>query len=117
MKVLLAEDDIGMRAMLEELLSGGGFEVRAVETSAQALNLLRSEPFDWLVTDGFLGKESGLELAKAADKLRPGIRIVLISGWYGEKDIAGLPIEKHFIKPLNNARLLAYLRGDSPPSA
>ncbi|HEY9236914.1 MULTISPECIES: hybrid sensor histidine kinase/response regulator [Phenylobacterium] len=86
LKVLLVEDDkeVGdlVAAMLEEL----GHQVVRVDAVAAALAWLeKGEALDVMLTDLVMpGGRSGLDLAKAACELRPGLPVILSSGYTGE---------------------------------
>jgi PAS domain S-box-containing protein len=84
--VLLVEDDpqVGelAQAMLEEL----GHAVRRADAAAPALEVLRSDArIDLVLTDLIMpGDQSGVELAREAVTLRPGLPVILSSGYTGE---------------------------------
>ncbi|MFC3079775.1 PAS domain-containing protein [Phenylobacterium terrae] len=86
LRVLLVEDDpdVGdlVTAMLEEL----GHEVtRASEVEAGLRLLAEGRPIDLLLTDVVMpGGRSGVDLAQEAVRLRPGLPVILSSGYTGE---------------------------------
>ncbi len=84
--VLLAEDDGAVAAILSEALSLLGWEVVAAPTGQDALTVLDQRPdIEVLVTDVVMaGVISGLELARLAAQRRPGLPVLLISGYSGE---------------------------------
>jgi DNA-binding response OmpR family regulator len=57
-RILLVEDDIDVRPLLEHILLDAEFEVTAVESLANALALLEKQPFDLVVTDVKLPTEA-----------------------------------------------------------
>jgi signal transduction histidine kinase/CheY-like chemotaxis protein len=61
-RVLVVEDDEGLRANLQRLLSGPQVEIVTVGTVAAALEALRASTFDCMVTDLALPDASGFEL-------------------------------------------------------
>ena len=80
--ILLVDDDalIAMSAvnMLEDL----GHKVIEANSGQDALNILRSNPeIDLLVTDLSMPGMTGLELAKATLQVRPGMPILLVTGF------------------------------------
>ena len=81
--VLLVEDDADVRPVLHESLSAAGWEVTAVADGSAALEVLgRGQKLDVLVTDVVMpGSVSGVELARRAALLRPGLPVLLISGY------------------------------------
>lgn len=65
-RILCVEDNRDSREMVKELLStaNGGYEVTAVETAAEALDLDSKAPFDLYVLDIWLPTMDGLELCR-----------------------------------------------------
>lgn len=80
--ILLAEDDESVRRLVIAELKRRGFTVLAAEDGLAALELLRKhlDRVDLLVTDVVMPRMNGADLAKAAEKLRPGLKILFISG-------------------------------------
>lgn len=82
LNILLVDDDrlvlVNTTAMLEEF----GHRVTAVSSAHQALTLLRTtDPFDVLVTDHAMPQMTGADLAAAAAQMRPGLPVLLVSGY------------------------------------
>jgi two-component system response regulator FlrC len=65
-RILVVDDELGMRAALAEVLTRGGFAVDVVGTAEDALVRLEKGGVDLLVTDLRLPGMSGLELLKEA---------------------------------------------------
>jgi PAS domain S-box-containing protein len=84
-RLLLVEDDAGVAAIAVDLLTGMGLEVEAVETGAEALAALSEGRFDIMLSDVVMpGGMTGIELARQAAALHPGLRILLTSGYAGD---------------------------------
>lgn len=81
--VLVAEDDAEVREIASEMLRDAGFRVLAAADGRQALALLeRGEQVDVLFSDVVMpGGISGLDLARLARRMRPGIGVLLASGY------------------------------------
>ncbi|MBM0103398.1 response regulator [Steroidobacter sp. S1-65] len=86
LRVLLAEDDASVATITETMLRNLGHDVLRVENADQALSLLRSATtLDLLMSDVIMpGGMNGVELAREAATLRPGIKVLLCSGYAGE---------------------------------
>jgi PAS domain S-box-containing protein len=86
LKVLLAEDDASVATVTEMMLTNLGHEVTRVENAQQALTVLYSETqVDLLLSDVIMpGGVNGVELAQQAAAVRPGLKILLSSGYAGE---------------------------------
>lgn len=81
--VLLAEDDARVRAVTAQALRGAGFVVIEAEDGEQALQWADSHvgPIDLLVTDLVMTRMGGLELARRLKAVRPGLRVLYVSGY------------------------------------
>ena len=89
--IVLAEDDRSVRRLVASELTRRGFTVLEAEDGVAALELIRREKgrIDILVTDVVMPRMNGADLAKAADGIRPGLKILFISG-HPERAGAGL---------------------------
>lgn len=105
--VLVVDDDaliaMSTSAMVEDL----GHAVIEVHSGARALEVLRNgEKVDCLVTDFTMPKMNGGELIKAARALRPGLPVVLATGYAEMPTGIDVPIHR-LIKPFNQDQLEA----------
>jgi CheY-like chemotaxis protein len=87
------------------MLSDLGFEVIEAGSAEEALTFLRSDPdVDLLVTDHLMPGMTGAQLAKEIRVLRPGLPVLIVSG-YAEVD--GLaPDLPRLVKPFRAAELM-----------
>lgn len=81
--ILLADDDSATRDLVRRALEGDGHTVDVTEDGAEALERLRAnaQVFDLVVTDIQMPTLNGILLAGQALKLKPGLGIVLMSGY------------------------------------
>jgi CheY-like chemotaxis protein len=80
--VLLVEDDPIVRAHIHALLRELGCEVTQASRAEEALaRLAGGQRFDLLFTDVVMPGMSGIELVRRARAMRPGLRILLSSGY------------------------------------
>lgn len=80
--VLLVEDDDVVRAVVAEMLAELGYVVREAGGSEEALELAGDrDEMDILLTDVVMPGLSGLELADKLRELRPGLRVLFMSGY------------------------------------
>ena len=80
-KILLAEDDHDMRRFLERALMKAGYDVIAFDNGQSAYERLREEPFELLLTDIVMPEMDGIELARRATELDPGLKVMFITGF------------------------------------
>ncbi len=82
LRILFVDDDALISMSSVELLEDLGHEVTPAYSGAQALDLMRGEAkFDLLITDFSMPKMNGGQLARAARELRPGLPILLATGY------------------------------------
>jgi len=86
-KILFVEDDDRLRDVLLEAAAMEEYDAQGVASAEAAVERLRDEPFDILVTDVSLPGMSGLELLRHCPRLRPGILPIVITA-HGTVDTA-----------------------------
>ena len=115
-RLLLVEDDPGVASVAQELLEGLGLRVRSAENAPQALELLRRQRFDIMLTDVVMpGGMTGIELARESARKWPAMRIVLTSGYAGDDvDAALADAPWPFVRKPYSGEQLAAVLGDLP---
>lgn len=80
--ILVTEDESGIRGPVRRVLAAQGFAVLEAAGGPQALELATGHagPIDLLLTDVVMPGMGGGELAHRMRALRPGIRILFMSG-------------------------------------
>lgn len=117
--VLLVEDDPNVRRVVRQQLVDLGHPVIEAENGAQALDIVDQVPdIAIIVTDVIMpGGLNGKRLAEALLTRRPGMRIVLMSGYADEAsdgDAQGLPVlAKPFVRQELARALQCTLKGNS----
>ena len=81
--VLVVEDDADARSTLAAMVTELGYRVLEAENGASALPILEQErPVNILLSDVIMpGGMSGIDLAKAARKRRPDLKVLFVSGY------------------------------------
>lgn len=81
-RILLVDDNVDLLEMVSGLLEDQGLEVWTAATGAEAVETLQRVPeIDVLFTDIVMPGMNGFQLGHEARKLRPHIRVVLVSGY------------------------------------
>jgi len=75
-RILLVEDEPGLRRTLKDLLASSGYNVETSQDGADAQNRAETEPFDLIVLDVMLPSKSGFDVARALRK--KGIRTPIL---------------------------------------
>lgn len=114
--VLLVEDEDRVREFAVRLLRDAGYAVLEARNGTDALRVLHeqvSRTIDIMVTDVIMPQMGGKELADQLKQLRPGTRILFVSGYTGDAlDNSGvLQTGAAFLeKPFSAARLTQKIR-------
>ncbi|PZP54599.1 MAG: hypothetical protein DI586_09420 [Micavibrio aeruginosavorus] len=112
-KVLIVEDDSTLRRAAVELFKALGYETVTAGDGITALSLLNEQPdIGCIFSDVVMPRGmTGVELVEKARELRPGIKILLASGYPFEKLDMPLSIDETcFIsKPYRTAQLAEKL--------
>jgi two-component system cell cycle sensor histidine kinase/response regulator CckA len=112
-RVLLVEDDVAVRELLTDVLVAHGFDVLAAETAEQAELKSTGQSFDVLVSDIDLPGASGARLASSLATQMPGMRVILMSGYPDDGEIAAARLEQTPIllrKPFSMTSLVDHIR-------
>jgi PAS domain S-box-containing protein len=120
--IMIVDDERPLVALAEEIIAGLGYEPVGFGSSSAALEAFRATPdrFDAVLTDEAMRDLTGTELARELRKLRPGIPVILMTG-YGDRKLMGLATEigvnEVLRKPLRRHELADSLsRTVIPPS-
>lgn len=103
-KVLIVDDQFGIRTLLNEVLSKEGYKIYQAANGLQALNVTKQHAPDLVLLDMKIPGMDGLEILKKMKEIDPDIKVLIMTA-YGEMDL----IEKtkklgalaHFSKPFD----------------
>jgi two-component system cell cycle sensor histidine kinase/response regulator CckA len=81
--ILVVEDEDAVRSMVREALEARGYRVLVARNGVEALDLAGryGDYIDLLVTDVIMPQMNGAELAQRLARLRPGLRVLFVSGY------------------------------------
>jgi eukaryotic-like serine/threonine-protein kinase len=79
-RVLVVDDEEGIRQVLSAFLLGGGHEVQTAGSVDDALGRLAHEDFDVVVSDILMPQRTGLELLRLIRDLTPQAKVILVTG-------------------------------------
>jgi len=85
--VLVVDDEESMRHLLSVILTGRGYEVRAVSNGEDALRELSARDYDLVLSDVRMPRMDGLVLLRRALELHPELTFIVMSA-YGTHDTA-----------------------------
>jgi len=131
-RVLVADDEEGIRTFLAEALADDGHEVHTAEDGRAALARLEREGFHLLITDLRMPGLDGMALLARARELQPDLEVIVLTAHgtiataveamrrgahdYLQKPLSG-PDEIRLVaaRALERRRLLSAARGQRPP--
>lgn len=118
--ILVVEDEPGVRRLVSDILQRAGHVVRTAADGVQALALLDAEraappargesPVALVVSDVVMPEMGGIELCAALRERRPGLPVLLMSGYPASQAGAPAPDVPFLTKPFTPADLLAEVR-------
>jgi two-component system phosphate regulon response regulator OmpR len=109
-KILVVDDDIRLRSLLERYLIEQGYQVRGAANGEQMDRLLERENFHLMVLDLMLPEEDGLSICRRLRQQDNQIPIIMLTAKGDEVDrIIGLEMgaDDYLPKPFNPRELLA----------
>ena len=77
--ILVADDDAAIRTVLNQALSRAGYEVRSTSNAATLWRWVSQGEGDLVITDVIMPDENGLDLIPRIKKLRPELRVIVMS--------------------------------------
>jgi len=80
-RILVLDDDQGMREFMEIMLTKEGYDVTSVDEPSKAINLCRKIDFDLVITDLKMPKIDGIEFLKTIKDQKPEIIVILLTAY------------------------------------
>ncbi len=111
-KVLVVDDDPGIRETMLDILSLEGYEVEVADSGERAVELSSKGRFDFALLDIRMPGMNGVQTLRALKRLDSAIRVIMITG-FDEGELAAMAMdagaEAVFRKPLDVATFLPLL--------
>ncbi|MFW5947523.1 MAG: PAS domain-containing protein [Gemmatimonadota bacterium] len=109
--ILVVEDEKPVRTVVQRILEGQGYRVRTAGSAAEALRVTGTEdPIHLLLTDIVLPDLSGRELARRLVEARPGLAVILTSGYDPDEVGTDAAHEVFIPKPFDREKLIRGVR-------
>ena len=109
MKVLLVEDNDGIRDALVPLLERLTDELFVAKDGYDGLELAREHYFDVIITDYHMPRMNGIEMIEHIQEFNKSTKFIITTAHPSDVDAK----YKVFIKPLNTSKLKRYLKKES----
>jgi len=79
-RVLVVDDEAGVRSFLRSALEGHGYMVSEAEDGREALEIVLADPPELVITDLVMPEQEGIETIQMLRRRMPEVRIIAISG-------------------------------------
>jgi two-component system, cell cycle sensor histidine kinase and response regulator CckA len=113
--VLIVDDEPEVRKLVAAMLVRNGYTVISADTGENAIRLFRNNPdTELLLTDVVAPGMSGPMIADEIAALKPGIKVLFMSGYDGTQVVQRYVVEKGYsllVKPFTVEQLERKVRG------
>lgn len=80
-RILVIDDETSIQILMKEILVAEGYHVRTARTARHALNVIRDEEFDVVISDISLPDADGVELVRQICMEFPHVSVIAMSGF------------------------------------
>jgi PAS domain S-box-containing protein len=113
-RVLVVDDEQTIREFMSDLLGGWGLEVAVLADGAAARDAIAADPlrYDLVITDQTMPQLTGLALAREIARLRPGLPVILYTGYAEDlspQQLQEAGVHKLVRKPIEPAQFFPLL--------
>lgn len=103
-KVLIVDDQNGIRVLLTEVFNSEGYKTYQASNGMLALEIVKKDKPDLVLLDMKIPGMDGLEILKRIKKIDPDVKVIMMTA-YGELDMIKEATESgalmHFTKPFD----------------
>lgn len=111
--ILIVDDDASQRSLLESFLKGQGFHTITVTCGTEALDALRSQTVDMMISDVRMPGMSGLETLRLARREHHKLPVLMVTAYADIRDAVGAMRDgalNYLAKPIDLDELLESVR-------
>lgn len=113
-RVLLVDDEADVLLGLRRVMEGAGYDVTCASSLQKAVQILRTQSFQLVLTDLYLGTtDLGLQIAEVAREQRPHTPVIVLTGrptFDGAQEALRNHVADLVVKPVEASQLLATCR-------
>ena len=112
--VLIVDDYIGTCETLSDVLEACGFDVAAVRTGGDCLEMIKKRQFDVVLLDIKMPGMNGLETFRKIKKMNEKVKVIMVTAYAMNDIVDEALIEGAFsvvYKPLDLDKLISMVRG------
>jgi signal transduction histidine kinase/CheY-like chemotaxis protein len=109
-RILYVDDELPLAQMGGKILERLGYVVEVHTSALEALEAVRAKPeaYDLIITDQMMPRLTGLDLARGLQTIRPGLPIILVTGYTATltaERVKAMGISNLLLKPISVATL------------
>src|SRR3989454_2653126 len=108
-RILIVDDDAGQRSLLDSFLRSQGFETLPVASGERALEVLRSEEINMMISDVRMPGMTGLETLRRARQQHSVLPVLLVTAYADIREAVGAMRDgalNYLAKPIDLDELL-----------
>jgi DNA-binding NtrC family response regulator len=108
--ILIVDDDPRISVLLKQLFKTKGYEAVSADSGRYALDLLKQNDFDLIITDLRMQHMNGMELLREVKALKPFIPVILVTAYASNEttiESVALGVFDYLSKPFKVDELLA----------
>jgi len=110
-KILVLDDEVNIRLLLEEELKDEGYDVITAATGEEALKILEKERIDLVTVDIDLPGINGLEFAGRVRKNLPELKMILLTAYtHYQNDLSSWAANAYIVKSVDLTELKEKIR-------
>jgi|SRR6185503_3789157 CheY-like chemotaxis protein len=113
-RILIIDDAVAVRELLEQMLRLTGHDVVVAANGKEGLDQLRLQPAELVITDLFMPEKEGLETIRELRRDFPNIGIIAMSGEPGMPSLLGIAKRfgalKTIEKPFDRNEMMAAVQ-------
>ncbi len=112
-KILVADDEPGIVALVTEILEGAGYTVCAASNIQESEGILEKEKIVLAVTDIYMPDGTGLDLARKIRSVGANIPVIIMTGTPKSENVrqsVNIEVDAYLIKPVSADKLLALVK-------
>jgi len=93
-KILVVDDETGIRYLLSDVLSNNGFEVSIAKDGQDSLEQMEANSFDLVITDIQMPRLDGIEMLKRMKKSGRKEKVIIMTGNISDRRLKGKDIPR-----------------------
>jgi len=100
--ILVVDDEPMVRNVLEQLLQRKGYNIKGVSSGKEALEFIKSNRVELVVSDIAMQEMNGFELLQVVKKAYPQVGVVMMTGYgdaYSVREALNLGADEYMTKP------------------